>query len=217
MIDQIIALQIGALAKAIKRILRRDLTDDELIAIDDIIEQIPTRTDYRLFEQLDAIIQMLMDYPKGLSMLLGRVPPPTTEEINEMILLFTPVSSPLGVRVEGGVRLPQAERLIYTEQAFSAVIAEVGGWSHINEVARGYIKVYPNAWNIVTDHIRWVKTKITRVDGLSLKKVAEANGCSVETVRNTINSFPQELAQAILASPQGNEFELGCVKGLSAI
>jgi hypothetical protein len=204
MIDQVIALQIGTLANIIKRIHEKDLEKDEASAIDAIIGQIPTRYDYRLFEQMEAIIQMLTSYPKGLSILLGRVLPPESEQINEMILMFAPAGADLGMRVDGGAPIPQAERVIYTEQTFSAVIADVGGWQHINEVSRGFMKVYPNTWNIVTDHTRWVKTKITRADGSSLKKVAEANGVSVETVRNTINLFPKELARAILASPCGD-------------
>jgi hypothetical protein len=217
MIDQVIALQIGALANVIKRIHKSDLTPDELEAIEAILGQIPTRFDYRLFEQLEAIIQMTIAYPMGLNMLLGRTAPPTTEQINEMILMFTPAGADLGVRVDAGDVLPRAERLIYTEQSFSVIIAETGGWRHINEVARGYMKLYPNTWNIVADHARWVKTKITRTDGSSLRKVADANGCSIETVRNTINSFPLELARAIIASPLDGELDLRSIDEYPAI
>jgi hypothetical protein len=217
LIDQIIALQIGTLAKVAERLHGNDLSDDEKAAIKEIIAQIPTRTDYRLFEQLEAVIQMLIASPKGLSILLGRTPPPTTEQIGEMIMAFSSTSCDLGVRVDGGLVIPQAERLIYTEQSFNAIIAEVGGWKHINAVAKGYMKLYPNAWAIVMNHTRWVRTKISRIDGSSLKKVADAYQCSVETVRNTINSFPRELARAILASPVDDDFDLRALEDYPAV
>jgi hypothetical protein len=206
--DLYLALQIGTLAKAIKKINDGKLDAEVLSALDKIIEQTPTRSDYRLYEQLKAIIEMLVAYPKGLSILLGRVSPPTTEQINEMILMFEPAGPEIGVRVEGGKMIPKAERLIYTEQAFSAVIAETGGWPHINEVARGFMKAFPNTWHIVSSHTRWVKTKITRMDGSTMRKVAEINGCSIEGVRNTINSFPLELAKSILNSPLNGKFDM---------
>jgi hypothetical protein len=217
MIDQLIALQIGALANTIKRLHEEELTEDEVVAIAEIIEQIPTRSDYRLFEQLAAIIQMLMAYPKGLSILLGRVAPPTSEQIIEMILAFSPASADLGVRVDGGLNTPLAERLIYTEQTFFMIIADIGGWKHINDVTREYMALFPNTWAIIMDHTRWVRTKTTRIDGSSLKKVADAHGCSIETVRHHINSFPCELARAILASPQDGHLILGHVDSYPAI
>jgi hypothetical protein len=194
-----------------------EMTPDEKVAVDEIIKQTPTRTDYKLCEQLAAIIQMLISCPNGLSMLLGRVSPPDSEQINEMILSFSPAGNDLGVRVDGGQNIPQAERLIYTAEAFCAVISACGGWGHIVEAARGYMKVFPNEWAIIMDHTRWVKTKITRMDGSSLKKVADLHGCSVDAVRNAINSFPRELAEAILATPQDGEFNLRPVNGYPAI
>jgi hypothetical protein len=194
-----------------------EMTPDEKVAVDEIIKQTPTRTDYKLCEQLAAIIQMLISYPNGLSMLLGRVSPPDSEQINEMILSFSPAGNDLSVRVDGGVSIPQAERLVYTEEAFCAVIAVCGGWDHIIEAARAFMKVFPNTWAIIMDHTRWVRTKITRMDSSSLKKVADMHGCSVDTVRNVINAFPRELAEAILATPMNGEFELRSIEDYPAI
>jgi hypothetical protein len=217
MIDQVIALQIGTLAKVIQRLSENELTADEREAINEIVSQIPTRSDYKLHEQLAAIIQMLVSYPNGLNVLLGRVPPPGSEQINEMILLFSPSSGDLGVRVDGGTSIPQAERLIYSEEAFCAVIAVCGGWSHIAKVTQDYMKVFPNTWGIVMSHTRWCRSKITRMDGSVLEKVASMNCCSADGVRNVINKFPQELANAILASPRDGELILGSIKDYPAI
>jgi hypothetical protein len=206
--DLFIARQFGEIAKVIKRIHEKELEPGEAAVIDAIIEQTPARSEYRLFEQLEAIIRMLVAAPNGLSFLLGRMPPPTTGQINEMILMYSPPGDDLGTRVEGGLMTPQAERLIYTEETFSAAVEKAGGWPHIHGVSREHMKIYPNTWSIIMGHVRWVRTKITRADGSSLSKVADANGVSVETVRNVIRSFPLELAHAILASPREGEFDL---------
>jgi hypothetical protein len=217
MIDQIFALQVGLLAGIIKRVHEESLTPEEKGGIEELLGQIPSRSDYKLSEQLSAIIQMITLYPTGLSMLLGRVNPPTSEQVNEMILAFTPTGGDLGVRVVGGASIPQAERLIYTEETFSEVIAVCGGWPHISDVARCWMKYNPNGWAVMMDHTRWVKTKITRIDGSTLKKVADAHGISVDTVRNTINSFPKELAEAILATPLEDKFDLRSINNYPAI
>ncbi len=182
-----------------------------------MIAQTPLRSDYKLVEQLTAVIQMVTLCPNGLSMLLGRVSPPTSEQINEMILSFSPTRGDLGVRVEGGQSVPHAERLIYTEETFSAVVAVCGGWAHIADVAKGWMKMFPNGWGILVDHTRWVRTKTLRVDGSSLGKIAEIHGYSVDTVRNVITTFPRELAESVLASPVNGEFDLRDINGYPAI
>jgi hypothetical protein len=216
--DSLIASQIALLAKTVKKIDRGyQLTQDENEALEDIISRAPTRSDYKLVEQLTAVIQMLASYPKGLSILLGRITPPSSEQISEMIFSFSPAGGDAGVRVDGGQSAPQAERMIYTEESFNAVVTVCGGWEHIADIAKGYIKMYPNAWGIVMDHARWVRTKITRIDGSSLKKIADIHGISVDAIRNTVISFPRELAEAILASPVNGNFDLRGVDDYPAI
>jgi hypothetical protein len=215
--DQYFALQVGAVAKIIKRLHKSALKDDELAEIDALIEQIPRRSDYRLIEQLAAVIQMMMFYPNGLNMLLGRVKPPAVEQINDIILVFTPAGNDLGTKVEGGSNIPYAERLIYTAETFSEVVAVCGGWAHIVEVTKSWLKVYPNSWGVVLDYTRWVKTKNTRIDGSVLKKIANLHGYSTTTVLNIINSFPRELADAILMSPRDGQFDLRAVDSYPAI
>jgi hypothetical protein len=71
--------------------------------------------------------------------------------------------------------------------------------------------------DIFLEPLHWVKSKITRIDGSTLKKIAEINGCSIEGVRSTINSFPLELAKAILYSPRDGEFDLRPIEDYPAI
>jgi hypothetical protein len=215
--DQYFALQVGAMAKIIKRLHKAALKDDELAEIEAIIEQIPRRRDYRLIEQLAAVIKMLVTYPNGLNMLLGRVNPPSVEQINDIILAFTPPENDLGAKVDGGSNIPYAERLIYTAETFSEVVTVCGGWPHIVEVTKSWLKVYPNSWSVVLDYTRWVKTKNTRIDGSVLKKIAEIHGYSTTTVLNIIDSFPRELADAILMSPRDGQFDLRAVDSYPAI
>ena len=217
MADGIIAMQLGLIAGIVQRLHAEDLTPDETACLDEIVAQIPTRKDYALSEQLAEIVRMLVGFPKGINMLLGRIPPPTLEEVNEMILTFRPAGPDLGTRVDGGENIPTAERLIYTADTFTAVLQACGGWGHIAEVANGWIKVYPNTWAIVLDHARLVRTKVTRIDGSSVKKIAEAHGCSTDTIHNIIGAFPKELADAILCSPVGDTFELKGIDEYPAI
>lgn len=217
MVDGIIAMQMGLVAGILKRLHADDLTSDEKRCLDDMVAQIPTREDYTLVEQLAEIIRMLVGFPKGINMLLGRIPPPTLEEINEMILAFRSAGPDLGTRVDGGENIPTAERLIYTADTFTAVLEACGGWKHISVVANGWIKLSPNAWAIVLDHVRLVRTKVTRIDGSSVKKIADAHGCATDTIHNVVNVFPKELAAAILSSPIGDSFELKAVDEYPAI
>ncbi|GHV50355.1 hypothetical protein FACS1894216_02400 [Synergistales bacterium] len=200
MIDSIFARQCGLMAKIITRLHEDALTPEEKRALEAVISQMPTKKDYALSEQLAAVIQMLMDYENGLSMLLGRVAPPDSAQIQDMINSFNPPGE-LGVRVDGGQSTPLAERLIYTEETFNSVIARCGGWGHINKELNNWIKVRPNEWAIIRDHVRWVRIQSSRLSGSMLEKIARIHSCSTDTVSRLVSRFPRDIAYSITRSP----------------
>ena len=217
MIDALFAKQLSILAAVIEREFEGSLSDEEQEAIRAIIDQAPKGNSYRLSEQLASIIRMLMQYPRGLSILLGReAPPSTSKEINDMIVSFTPAPEPIG-RVDGGQSIPLAERLIYTEETFRRVISECGGWKHIAGVVCGWMRMYPNNWAIIKDHVAWVEAASSRIDGSILDKLAKYHGCSTDTINRMVNKFPIELAEAILRSPIGDSFDLSDASEYKAV
>jgi hypothetical protein len=165
-----------------------------------------------LVGQLASAIRLLADYPQGLSMLLGSVPPPSCAQICEMLETArqpeAPTLDPAGfaMRVSGGAATPlPADRRIDSEDRFNRVIERAGGWPHVNEVARGWAKRYARAWGVIVDVSRLTKS---RVDDVSVASIADSSQVGRKSVYRIIRHFPQELAVAILNTPVGGEFQL---------
>ncbi|MDR3280959.1 MAG: hypothetical protein LBT23_10635 [Synergistaceae bacterium] len=163
---------------------------------------------YGLIEQLTSIILLLRDYPQGLSILLGSLPPPTCEDISEIIETVRrspePTLDPSGqpLRVDGGFDYIEADALIDCEERFNRIVESSGGWEHINEVTRGWAKKYKKEWSVIADYVRWPKSKI---DGISLIQLASEHQISRTSVYAIIEDFPQNLSVAIMYTPVKNE------------
>jgi hypothetical protein len=167
---------------------------------------------YRLIEQLTALIKLLVDYPQGLSMLLGSVPPPSCEDINAMLETSRPVYDPtldpagMPLRVDGGApEVSEADRMIDSEERFNRIVERAGGWEHVNEVTRDRMRMYPVEWQVVKDNARWGPS---RVDGVSLERLAELNGLCRDTAHRMIHDYPQRLATSVLYTPTEDNFSL---------
>ena len=163
-------------------------------------------TGQSLILKLASIIKLLMDYPGGLSMLLGITPPPSCAAIEEMFesVRYNPEQT-LGLdgfpmRVSGGnvIKEFDGDIRINNEERFNSVIASCGGWEHVNNVMREWVERYPRAWSVIIDHLCWSKS---RVDNMNLDAIAEKNQLSRNSVNRILNDFPQELATAILKVP----------------
>ena len=155
---------------------------------------------YKLLEQLTAVIIMTMEYPRGLDVLMGKVPPPPAEDIAEMITTCSS-SSDLGVRISGGKFSSEAERILMSEESFTGIIDAVGGWEHVNAVIRDWAENYSPTWNIIVDHVRWVQDSYSRVDQSQLRRIATKHCTTIETVCRKKREFPKVLARAILQTP----------------
>jgi hypothetical protein len=178
---------------------------------------------YGLIEQLTCVIRLVTEYPQGLSMLLGSVPPPGCEAVNEMLESVRhspePTLDPAGniLRVGGGKDYIAAESMVDSEERFNRIIERAGGWEKINEVTREWKKFFPVRWAILVDYGAWVKNSVGNLDGSVLDKVARKNAVGRETVKRVAQLFPQTLAIAILKTPRGENFDLEDVENIKAV
>lgn len=167
---------------------------------------------YGLIEQLTAIIKYLMDYPQGLSMLLGIVPPPSCEDIEAMLgtarRASEPTLDPAGnpLRVDGGGAASfEADRRIDGEERWNRIIERAGGWKHIYYVTRDWKKCYPARWAFIMDCVR---TERSRVDGVTFEALIKRHGMGRDWAYRAIQEFPQRLAAYILNTPVEGSFQL---------
>jgi hypothetical protein len=157
-----------------------------------------------LIKQLTSVIRIVRDYPQGLSILLGTAPPPTCEEICEMLNTARPPSEPTLdmdgnlLRVDGGGDFIEADIMLDSADMFNRVIDHSGGWPHINEVVRGWKERYPKSWAVIVDYVCWPES---RVDGVSLASLADSNEISKNSMHKIIQSFPQRIATTVLNTP----------------
>jgi len=178
---------------------------------------------YRLAEKLTSIIRLLVDYPQGLSILLGGAPPLSCDEINEMFETIRPPCEPTldqagcFLRVDGGADHIEADMMIDSADSFNRVIGCSGGWAHINAVTRGWKAHYPLRWGILVDYVVWAGRGASRIDGSQVKKVAGKFHVSHTTVVQTAQEFPRRIATAILTSPNGEKYELIPAENIKAV
>jgi hypothetical protein len=176
-----------------------------------------------LIEQLTSAIRLITEYPRGLSMLLGTVPPPGCEEINEMLETVRPPSGqvldPAGnpIRISGGEDFIEADARIDGAEMFDRIIGRAGGWAHINESVAGWKEHHPRKWAIFADYVIWVNGTVKNIDGSQLKRVADKHGVGHNTVSKVAQEFPQYLATAILYSTGKEEFRLEDVNALEGV
>lgn len=167
---------------------------------------------YKLAEQLTVAIDLLIShYPQGLSVLLGQVEPPTSQDIAELVASFSG-GDDLGVRVDGGESVPEAERMLATAEKYFDVIEKAGGWDHIVSVVLEWSEHYSKTWGIIVDHVRWVQGGFSRVDESQLDRIAKKHHTTIDTVCRKKREFPSVLARAILRTPKhGDNWNLKVV------
>lgn len=168
-------------------------------------------TESSLMLQLACVIKLMTEYPQGLSMLAGATEGPTSEDIFSMVETIRFPDEPatdmagLPMMIYSGRKSFQADKIIDSEDHFLRIIERVGGWEHINSVVNDWKKMFPLTWKAVVNYARW---EPSRVDGVTLDKIADYSLMSRTTFYRLIRNFPRDLARAILNTPTGNEFDL---------
>lgn len=147
------------------------------------------------------ILLITRAHPMGFRVLLGECSPPDSEEIHNMLSALRDDIDP-EMRVDGGGQgVPEAIRLLESEEKFNVVVECAGGWEHINNVCTEWARHYSPTWKILIEHSQWATNGFTRIDDSQIQKIANDNGVSRDTVWRRVREFPGELARAILIQP----------------
>jgi hypothetical protein len=155
---------------------------------------------YELAGALEYVLDLLLNYPQGLSMLLGAIPLPSAMDI---VLTF-PARAPenLGIRNKYLRPIPEQERIVEAADRIDNIIGESGGWEHITRTIRDWAAKNNEDWSLMVDYIRHVRRSGYRwIGGAKLRRIAEVYGNSERTVRRKRRLFARELAEYILLSP----------------
>lgn len=166
--------------------------------------------------QVVAVLELLARFhPAGLGMLLGQVQPPTDDEIAELLGSFSQ-SSDLGVRISGGVSIPEPERIISLAGMFNGIIAAIGGWRHIWQMAREVRDdISPDLWREAVDYVTHIAPggKIRDGAGGMGARLFQTNGegrhgIAERTARRRFRHLLRILAIKILSFPPDGDYAL---------
>ena len=163
---------------------------------------------WQVRNNLRALILLITrTHPMGFRVLLGECPPPEGEEIRQMLAALQDDEDRDGRTPDGqssqpaAMKLPEAVRLLESEERFNEVVDAVGGWTHINAVCAEWARHYAPTWKILVDHAQWATGGFSRIDEPQLRRIALDNNVSRDTVWRRVKEFPGELARAILIQP----------------
>jgi hypothetical protein len=166
--------------------------------------------------QVVAVLELLARFhPAGLGVLLGQVREPSDGEIVELIQGFSQASD-LGVRISGGVKIPEAERVASLGGLFSDIVAAIGGWEHIWTMTREVMNdVSAARWKEAVDYVTHISPggKVRDGEGGMSAKLFQTNGqgrhgvCE-RTARRRFRSLMRMVAMKILSFPPGGDLAL---------
>jgi hypothetical protein len=105
------------------------------------------------------------------------------------------------LRVDGGSDFIEADVMLDSADTFNRVIESAGGWPHINEVVLEWKGKYPKSWAVIVDYVCWPES---RIDGMTLKSMADSHELSKNSAYKIIQDFPQRIAIAVLNAPHGH-------------
>ena len=153
--------------------------------------------------RLAALVTLIANYhPRGLRVLLGESPEPTTEERAELIegLQGRPE---LGVSVDGGSQGGEALNAYCRVEPLLEIVDLAGGWPEIQESVRQVRALQPLAWNRFAEFVMWVGSgsRLNECGG-HLERIAAKYRVSVPTVYRWRNEVPNLIARHSLAGGQ---------------
>mgnify|MGYP001408417309 CR=1 FL=1 len=159
----------------------------------------------RLADFFDFILTFAED---GLNILLGTIAAPTTEEIYNMIM---PQTEDLGVHVDGGGKIPLAERRLTAIEPVEEIIALVGGWGPIWEAVREYKDKFPVQWQLIESFALFIRPGgIIRDGSGGMTTVISGYNDNVvpETLRKRRKKYLYTLAVYVMASTYSDGWNL---------
>jgi hypothetical protein len=139
----------------------------------------------------------LLEHPAALRVLLGQWGTPLEPED----VVFMAEGNPAAAeKLRSG---PGENSQSPLAEVFNDIIEQAGGWPHVVEAAREWIKKNPARWAIIVDFICWAKPNRSRIDGSPSGRVTQKHGISRATLWRIMKNFPGELAEMIIKLPSG--------------
>jgi len=168
------------------------------------------RTSDMLINKLADLIDLILRRePNGLAILLGTVPPPTSEDLYEIGQSSQP---DYGVRIQCGRGISTAEAIILGAEKFEILIEEIGGWKKIHRAFRAYRNKYPAGWSLLEEHALFVKQGGLFHDGQGgmMAVIAKKHGdVTARTIRNRRNTILTIIARFVIYwFPEDEEYQL---------
>ncbi len=155
----------------------------------------------RLADVIDFVIRC---HPMGLRIIAGDVPPPSTEDLMEILSGFEGLGGCDVARVDASPsgHGPQ-ESLVLKADEMEKILAWAGGWKQIITVTKEYTKAFPKDWGIFIHHVLWIDSlrDHSRLHEPQLQRVARKFGVSEETVLRRRKEVPRAIARAALLAP----------------
>lgn len=151
----------------------------------------------RAEQDLIWLIELFLErHSGGLYILLGTVPLPDSAEIAEMIHNCSSVD--LGVRVQGGESVPEAQRIVEAVDRVYRAIALAGGIERINKVFCEFKHDAPSDFALLRDHTAHVKLgRPFRTSRYCAATVADRWHMHPDTLRKARNFIIARIAQRL--------------------
>ena len=154
----------------------------------------------RICELINLIIST---HPEGFSILTGNSPPPTSQEIHDM-LDSTRSPMPRDFKPTQKSSATTSEQKVIDVEYFNKSVEIAGGWSHINFCAQEFQKIDSRMWNVAADHVKYVANPSSRFYS-RLSYIANKYKISRNTAIKYRRLFPKVLAMMILVPDSQRE------------
>ena len=168
-------------------------------------------TYWDLNERLVSVLELFLRYhPAPFRVLTDPEFQPSTDEIAPMLEERAPRED-LGVRVDGGAVIQEAERRILAVEWVEEVIRAVGGWPHLAFCVREYRDACPENWRLLRDHTAKVLQpgcEVRSGDGGRLLHLAADHGMKAETVIRRRAAIIRQIARSCLVQDPNSAFRL---------
>lgn len=136
----------------------------------------------RKVREVEALISFILDrHAVGLLVLCGDEPWPTTADFAEMASCG---GGGPDIRVQGGIKTPEAQRIVESAEHHERVVKSAGGKERIIEVFRDLRKANGNDWRVLRDSamIRRGRPYITAGD-YTARIIARRHHIHADTLR----------------------------------
>ncbi|MDR1516259.1 MAG: hypothetical protein LBS45_11245 [Synergistaceae bacterium] len=171
--------------------------------------------------QVVALLEFFARFhPAGLGLLLGQVEEPSATELRDIIYSFSSLSH-LGVRISGGVFIPEAERVTGLYEIVMKIIDSIGGWEHIYKITLEVkSEVPPNLWRESADYAAHITPGGLVRDGeggmggqMFKTSGGGRHGICERTARRRFRKLMRIIALKILSFPPDGGFSLSPTTG----